>query len=73
MSIKRGRVVLINTVRGDSPIGHKTVAPAGVYDAWVNPHGAVSVIAADGQMLGVKPGEFKWLEEGNEDNLSPKG
>lgn len=56
-----GRVVLLKEVRGDFPIGHNTIAPAGVYDAFLNPHGAVAVIAENGQMLGVKPDEFEWL------------
>ena len=58
----KGRVILINPVTGDWPF-KKIVAPAGIYDAYVNPHGAVSVTTPDGTMLGVKPGEFKWLEK----------
>ena len=33
MSIKSGKVILMNHVHGDWPIGHKTVAESGVYDA----------------------------------------
>jgi len=55
------RVVLINEVRGDFPIGHNTIASPGVYEAHINPQGAVSVVADNGEMLGVKPGEFEWL------------
>jgi hypothetical protein len=60
---QKGKIVLFNEVRGDWPIGHNTIAPAGAYDAWVNPYGAVSVIAANGHYLGIKPNEFKWLEK----------
>jgi len=51
----------MNDVRGDFPF-QATHAPAGVYDAYVNPHGAVSVIATNGKMLGIKPNEFQWLD-----------
>jgi hypothetical protein len=37
-------------------------AGPGVYEAEVNPHGAVSVKLADGSLLGVKPGEFEWVQ-----------
>lgn len=30
-------------------------------DVQMNPHGAVSVRAVDGEFIGVKPGEFEWL------------
>jgi hypothetical protein len=60
---QKGRVILISRVTGDYPIGHDTIAEPGVYDAYVNPHGAVSVIAGNGQLLGLKPGEFEWLEK----------
>jgi len=56
------RVILMNDVRGDFPF-QATYAPAGVYDAYVNPHGAISVTAINGKMLGVKPKEFQWLDE----------
>lgn len=36
-----------------------TFAPPGVYLAESNPHGALSVRATDGTMLGIKPGEFE--------------
>ena len=55
------RVNLMNDVRGDFPF-QATYAPAGDYDAYVNPHGAVAVIATNGEMLGVKPNEFQWLD-----------
>jgi hypothetical protein len=58
----KGKVILINKVTGDWPFNN-VMAPAGVYDAYVNPYGAVSVMATNGEMLGVKPNEFKWLEK----------
>jgi len=59
---KERRIVLLNEVRGDFPIGHKTVAPAGVYIPKVNRHGAISVVALNGELLGIKPNEFEWLD-----------
>ncbi len=56
------RVVLLKDVRGDFPFAHNIIAPAGVYTPQLNPHGAVSVIANDGQLLGIKPDEFEWLD-----------
>ena len=56
------RIVLLNDVHGDFPIANHVVAPAGIYDAYVNPHGAVAVIATNGEWLGIKPGEFQWLD-----------
>ena len=56
------QVVLINEVRGDCPFSLDIVAEPGVYDAYVNPHGAVAVKASNGEFLGVKPREFEWLE-----------
>jgi hypothetical protein len=60
MTEQKGRVILTRTIRGDFPFQH-TKAEPGVYDAFVNPYGAVSVIANNGEMLGLKPGEFQWL------------
>jgi hypothetical protein len=59
----KGKVMLSRTIRGDWPIGHKTIAPAGVYEAYCNPQGAVSVKAENGELLGLKPGEFEWLSQ----------
>lgn len=50
-------VYLPHAVCGDS-IFADTVAPSGVYEAHVNPLGAVSVKARNGKLLGVKPSEF---------------
>ena len=61
--VKTRRVFLKNEVRGDFPLGHTTVAEPGEYEAHVNPQGAVSVVASNGQMLGVKPGEFEWVTD----------
>ena len=33
-----------------------------VYDCWVNMNGAVSGLCANGELLGVKPGEFDVVE-----------
>lgn len=52
------KIYLPRTVRGDFPIGHHLVAEAGVHDAVANQHGAVSVVLADGSLLGVKPDEY---------------
>lgn len=57
------KIVLLRDVRGDWPIGHHIVARAGVYTPFVNPHGALSVRAENGDLLGIKPGEFEWLNE----------
>ena len=63
------KIVLLREIRGDWPIGHTTVAEPGVYEPYVNPHGAVSVVASNGKLLGLKPGEFEWLTKGT----SPEG
>ena len=56
------RIRLDGPVRGDYPIGHRTLAEAGDHDCNSNRWGAVSVRATNGQMLGVKPAEFEPLE-----------
>jgi len=60
---KERKVILLQDVRGDWPIAYHVVAPAGVYTAHVNPHGAVSVEATNGELLGVKHGELQWMDE----------
>jgi hypothetical protein len=50
-------VRLPRAVHADFPF--TATAPAGVYRAHVNNHGAVSVKVADGSLLGVKPDEFE--------------
>jgi len=59
---KRLKIYLPRAVHGDFPIGHNLVAEAGVHEAVTNQHGAVSVLLADGRLLGVKPGEFEQLQ-----------
>ena len=49
-------------VRGDYPFGHTTLAEAGDHDCESNRYGALSVIATDGTLLGIKPAEFEPLE-----------
>jgi hypothetical protein len=56
------KVYLPRMVCGDCPIGHLLKAPAGVYNAVENKHGAVSVILPGGTLLGVKPEEFERVE-----------
>ena len=59
------KVWLAGPVRGDYPIGHTTIANEGEYDCESNRYGAVSVVAENGQRLGVKPSEFEvvaWRE-----------
>lgn len=55
------RVRLNRDVRGEFPF-HTVVVRPGVYDAHVNTHGAVSVRAQDGELLGLKPDEFEWVD-----------
>ena len=58
------RIRLQHTVRGDWPIGHKSVAKPGEYgpeDLQLNQHGAVSVKTPNG-WLGLKPHEFEIIE-----------
>ena len=58
------RLRLIKTVRGDWPIGHKTVAEARIYnphEIQINPLGAVSVLTPNG-WLGIKPEEMEWAD-----------
>jgi hypothetical protein len=56
------KIYLPRMVHGDWPIGHKLIADKGIHDAVRNPHGAVSVVLPDGQLLGVKPDEFEEIE-----------
>lgn len=56
------KVWLAGPVRGDYPIGHTTIANEGEYDCESNRYGAVSVVAENGQWLGVKPCEFEPVE-----------
>jgi protein gp37 len=71
-------VRLPREVRGDAPFADHIVALAGMHKADVNSYGAVSVVASDGQLLGVKPGEFEpaptldWVVLGGETGLGAR-
>lgn len=54
-------IQLDRNVGGDWPIGHETIANAGIYRAHSNPHGALSVITGNGKLLGIKPAEMTVL------------
>lgn len=56
------RIRLLKTLRSDWPFSNLSV-PAGIYEAEMNQHGAVSVRARNGQLLGIKPGEFEFVDE----------
>jgi len=56
------RIVILKAVRSDLPWMRDLIAEAGVYDAWVNPQGAVAV-EVNGELLGIKPKEFEWMLE----------
>lgn len=55
---------LPKAVRADfSPFDdERAIAKAGRYEAHVNPYGAVSVVASNGKLLGVKLNEFEVVE-----------
>jgi hypothetical protein len=60
-----GQIYLPKHVRGDLSAvmmfnAAPTVAEPGLYIADFNQHGAASVRATNGKMLGIKPGEFQW-------------
>lgn len=54
------QVKLTRAVRGDGPWRSTKVEP-GVHVAEHNPNGAVSVLATNGQWLGLRPHEFEWV------------
>lgn len=58
------KVYLPRTVRGDWPIGRVFAAEKGYHNAVKNQHGAVAVVLSDGKLLGVKPGEFEEVQDG---------
>jgi len=60
MMEKKGRIIILEQVRSDLPWLGDLIAKPGVYDAFVNPHGAVSVKIGE-EYLGIKPNEYKWL------------
>jgi hypothetical protein len=53
-------VLLRFTVRGDL-IFSGTCAHPGEHKAYMNRYGAVSVMATNGRLLGLRPGEFEWV------------
>jgi len=60
--IQAGKIVVLRQVRGDCPFSSHVVAEPGVYVPFINPQGAVAV-ETNGEMLGLKPDEFQWLEK----------
>ena len=63
MTPRKVKIRLRKMVRGDLPIGPISVAGPGVYEAEMNTHGALSVRDCNGDLLGVKPGEFEFVDE----------
>lgn len=65
---KRIRVRIIKTVKPDMRMllpdagASRTANPGEEYDADSNQNGAVSIIFPNGDKLGVKPGEFEFIE-----------
>lgn len=62
---KNIRIHMLENVRPDFLFMAKpgTILRAGqIYDAVSNPHGAISGICENGETLGVKPGEFEFIE-----------
>lgn len=57
------KIRLLRMIRGDIPIGPISVAVAGEYEAEMNSYGALSVRDCNGDLLGVKPGEFEFVDE----------
>lgn len=55
-------VLLPRPVRGDFPLGHTTVVEMGVHECESTQLGAITVLATNGQRLGIKPSEFEPLE-----------
>lgn len=55
-------VELHRTIRSDIPAIPRVFAKPGLYDALSNPWGAISVETSSGQLLGIKPDEFKVIE-----------
>lgn len=60
MSDKPIRIRLTRRVRSEVPVGPQAQAEQGIYEAEINPLGAISVRASGGEMLGIKPGEFEF-------------
>lgn len=71
VSEERRELLLFRRITSEIPVGPRLVAEPGTYGAdriSLNEHGAVSVLAVSAGgttgWLGVKPGEFRWLEAG---------
>ena len=70
VAIKNGKIKkadkkirITKTVQSDLPFPPYYIVREGeVFVAWVNPLGAVSAEMSDGELLGVKPGEYEWIE-----------
>jgi hypothetical protein len=60
--VQAGKIMVLQRVRGDWPIGHHLVAEPGIYVPFLNQYGAVSV-EVNGELLGLKPAEFKWVDK----------
>lgn len=64
--MERIRIRMLKTVRPDLPFlqpDAKTILVVGeIYNAVANRNGAVSGVCDNGQCLGVKPGEFEFIE-----------
>lgn len=57
------RVRMLETVRPDVPLSKILPALRGAeYEVWVNRNGAVSAFTAEGEDLGLRPGEFEVIE-----------
>lgn len=56
------KVRLTAQVRGDFPLGHATVAEGGEHECESNKWGAISVLAGNGNRLGIKQVEFDVVE-----------
>ena len=62
MDRQKGKIRIRQTVKSDLPWLSRLKAEPGVYDAYVNPYGAVSVKIGN-EFLGIKPNEFEWVKE----------
>lgn len=56
------RIKLFRAIRSDIPIPPVARADPGVYIPWSNPRGAISVKTSSGELLGLKPAEFDWVQ-----------
>lgn len=55
------RVTVRRVIRGDIPGMGGLVLPGVSYPAHLNPQGAVSAVSEDGDLFGLKPGEFDFV------------